>query len=161
MTDDNQGQDLVIERTMQVTPATIWAMWTQPEHFAAWYGPAGARISVSTMQVRVGGMRLLRMEVETPNGPMKMWFTGEYLVVIENQRLVYTDAMSDELGNVLPPEQTGAPAGHPTTTQVCLDLEPVETGTKITLTHVGIPAGSPGAAGWNMALDKLDHLVRA
>jgi hypothetical protein len=27
------------------------------------------------------------------------------------------------------------------------------------LTHVGIPAGSPGAAGWGMALDKLgEHL---
>ena len=23
------------------------------------------------------------------------------------------------------------------------------------LTHVGVPAGSPGAAGWAMALDKL------
>ena len=27
--------------------------------------------------------------------------------------------------------------------------------TKIVMTHVGIPADSPGAAGWAMAIDKL------
>jgi hypothetical protein len=27
------------------------------------------------------------------------------------------------------------------------------------LTHVGVPAGSPGATGWAMALDKLDAAV--
>lgn len=33
-----------------------------------------------------------------------------------------------------------------------------EGGTKLVLTHRGIPAGSPGAAGWAMAMDKLaDH----
>ena len=37
-----------------------------------------------------------RMEVQTPNGPMQMWFTGEYREVVENQRLVYTESMSDE-----------------------------------------------------------------
>ena len=107
------------------------------------------------MDVRVGGTRLLRMEITTPDGTMQMWFAGQYLEVIENQRLVYTDAMSDEHGNVLSPEQTGMPAGHPTTTEVRVELEPVSGGTRMRLTHVGIPAGSPGAAGWAMALDKL------
>jgi hypothetical protein len=27
------------------------------------------------------------------------------------------------------------------------------------LTHVGIPAGSPGAVGWNMAFDKLAAIL--
>ena len=120
-------------------------MWAEPEHFAAWYGPAGASITVATMDVRAGGTRLLRMEVTTPDGTMHMWFAGQYLEVIENQRLVYTDAVSDEYGNVLSPEQTGMPAEHPITTEVRVELEPVDGGTKMTLTHVGIPAGSPGA----------------
>jgi len=29
------------------------------------------------------------------------------------------------------------------------------------MTHRGIPAGSPGAAGWTMALDKLAIYVKA
>jgi uncharacterized protein YndB with AHSA1/START domain len=155
MTGDNGAHDLVIERTFDAPPGVIWKLWADPEHFAAWYGPAGANISVAAMDVRVGGARLLRMEVTTPDGVMRMWFAGQYLEVVENQRLVYTDAMSDEHGNVLPPEQTGMPPGHPTTTEVRVALEADKGGTKLTLTHVGIPAGSPGAAGWAMALDKL------
>ncbi len=135
-------------------------MWTRPEHVAAWYGPAGATITVTTMDVRVGGRRLLRMEVATPDGTRQMWFTGEYVEVIENQRLVYTDAMSDETGRVLSPEQTGMPAGHPTTTEVRVELAADGGGTRMTLTHHGIPPGSPGAAGWCMALDQLAGHLR-
>lgn len=29
------------------------------------------------------------------------------------------------------------------------------------MTHVGIPADSPGTTGWTMALDKLDTYVEA
>ena len=155
MTDDNRVQDLVIERTFDAPPGLVWSMWAEPEHFAAWYGPAGASISVAAMDVRVGGTRLLRMEVTTPDGTMQMFFAGQYLEVVANQRLIYTDAVSDEDGNVLSPEQTGMPAGHPTTTEVRVELEPVNGGTRMKLTHVGIPDGSPGAAGWAMALDKL------
>ena len=155
MTDDNRAQDLVIERTFDAPPGLVWSMWAEPEHFAAWYGPAGASISVAAMDVRVGGTRLLRMEVTTPDGTMQMFFAGQYLEVVANQRLIYTDAVSDEDGNVLSPEQTGMPAGHPTTTEVRVELEPVNGGTRMKLTHVGIPDGSPGAAGWAMALDKL------
>jgi len=155
MTDDNDSQNLVIERTLAAPPDLIWKMWTEPQHFAAWYGPGGATIPVARMDVRVGGSRLLCMEMTTPNGVRRMWFTGEYLEVIENQRLVYTDSMSDEHGNVMSLEQLGMPAGHPTRTQVSIVLEPTSEGTTMVLTHSGVPAGSPGAVGWTMALDKL------
>ena len=158
MTDDDSSNNLVIERIFQAPPK-IWRMWTEPEHFAAWYGPGGASIPVAKMDVRVGGKRLLCMEVTTPNGAMQMWFTGEYLEVIENQRLAYTDSMSDEHGNVLSPQQAGMPEAHPTTTEVRVELERVNSATRMVLTHVGLPAGSPGAVGWAMALDKLDAVL--
>lgn len=159
MMSDRADSDLVIERTVDAPPDLIWKMWTDPEHFASWYGPGGATIPVVRMNVQVGGQRLLCMDVTTPNGEMQMWFTGEYLEVVENKRLVYTDAMSDENGNVLSPEQAGMPVGHPVVTEVRLDLEAAETGTRMVLTHVGIPAGSPGAVGWTMALDKLEGVL--
>ena len=155
MTDDNVGQSLVIQRTFDAPTDLIWKLWTEPEHFAAWYGPAGATIPVAKMDVRMGGIRLLCMEMTTPNGTMQMWFTGEYLEVVENRRLVYTDSPSDENGNVLPPGQMGLPEGYPTTTEVRVELEQIDGGTAMVLTHVGVPAESPGAAGWAMALDKL------
>jgi uncharacterized protein YndB with AHSA1/START domain len=100
------------------------------------------------------------MEMQTPNGPMRMWFTGEYREVVENERLVYTESMSDENGSVVSPSDMGMPAGHPTTTEVRVELEDVGGRTKMVMTHAGIPGDSPGAAGWAMALDKLATHVR-
>ena len=83
MTDDNASRDaVVIERSFDAPVDLIWRMWTDPEHFKAWYGPEGAAIPVAKMEVRVGGTRLVCMEVQTPGGPMQMWFTGEYREVV-------------------------------------------------------------------------------
>ena len=161
MTDKSGSQDaVVIERSFDAPVSLIWQMWTDPQHFAAWYGPNGATIPVANMDVRVGGTRLVSMKVQTPGGPMEMWFTGEYREVVENERLVYTESMSDASGKVLSPSDMGMPAGHPTTTEVRVELEDVGGRTKMVMTHAGIPAGSPGAAGWAMALDKLATHVR-
>jgi len=162
MTDTGRSHDAVtIERSFNASADLIWQMWTDPAHFAAWYGPEGATISVAKMDVRVGGTRLVRMEVRTPDGPVQMWFTGEYREVVENERLVYTESMSDENGNVLAPSDLGMPAGHPTTTEVRVELVDVGGRTQMTMTHAGIPADSPGAVGWAMALDKLAAYVTA
>jgi uncharacterized protein YndB with AHSA1/START domain len=97
--------------------------------------------------------------MQTPNGAMQMWFAGEYREVVENERLVYTEYMSDEHGNVSSPADMGMPEGHPMTTEVRVELEDIGGRTKMVMTHAGIPAGSPGAAGWAMALDKLAAYV--
>ena len=149
------NESVVIERTFDAPVAVIWQMWTDPEHFTAWYGPTGASITVEEMDVRVGGARLVCMEMPTPNGPVQMWFTGKYLDVVEHQRLVFTESMTDEHGNLVSPAAMGMPAGHTTTTEVRVELEDVGGRTKMILTHVGIPKGSPGEAGWVMAFDKL------
>ncbi len=107
------------------------------------------------MDVRVGGARLIGMEMQTPDGLMRMWFTGEYRQVVAHRRLVYTESMSDPDGNVLPPADLGIPDGSPTTTEVTVELTEAGGRTAMILTHAGIPADSPGAAGWAMALDKL------
>ncbi len=162
MADDSGTPNaVVIERTLDAPASLVWKMWTEPEHFAAWYGPVGATIPVARMDVHVGGTRLVCMQLETRNGTMQMWFTGEYREVVENKRLVYTESMSDENGNVLPPSEMGMPAGHPTTTEVLVELDDLGGRTRMVMTHVGVPEGSPGAAGWVMALDKLAaHVAR-
>jgi uncharacterized protein YndB with AHSA1/START domain len=162
MTDNDGSQDaVVIERSFDAPVDLIWQMWTDPEHFKAWYGPDGATIPVAKMDVRVGGTRLVCMEMQSPGGPMQMWFTGEYREVEENQRLVYTESMSDENGNVLSASDMGMLEGHPTTTEVRVELEDIGGRTKMVMTHAGVPADSPGAAGWAMALDKLTAHVKS
>jgi uncharacterized protein YndB with AHSA1/START domain len=151
MSDGESSDAVVIERIFDVPVERIWQMWTVAEHFQSWYGPTGATIPVAKMDVRVGGARLICMEMPTPNGPMQMWFAGEYLEVVERERLVYTEAISDETGSVSRPDM---PGGHDVT-EVHVELAAHDGGTRMVLTHVGVPAGSPGAAGWNMAFDTL------
>ena len=156
MAEGTSSQDaVVIERILDAPVDLIWQLWTAPEHFAGWYGPTGASIPVAKMDVRVGGTRLVCMEMQTPNGTMQMWFTGEYREVVERQRLVYTESMCDENANVLSPAEMGMPEEHPTTTEIIVELEDLGGRTKMVMTHVGIPEGSPGVSGWNMAFDKL------
>ena len=97
------------------------------------------------------------MEVQTPDGPMQMWFTGEYREVVEKRRLVYTDSPADEHGNVA----LAMPAGHPTTTEVRVELDDLGGRTRMVLTHTGISPDSPGAVGWAMALAKLEARLAA
>ena len=150
---------VVLERSFDAPVELIWQMWTDPEHFKAWYGPEGANIAVANMDIRVGGTRLVCMEMQSPNGPMQMWFTGEYRVVIENERLVYTESMADANGNLLEPSTMGMPDGHPTTTEVTVEFHAVDGRTEMVMTHAGIPSDSPGATGWTMAFDKLAAYV--
>src|SRR5262249_56110456 len=117
MTDNCSADAVEIERIVDAPLTPVWQMWTDPEHFKAWYGPDGATIPVAKMDVRVGGTRLVCMEVQSPNGPMRMWFTGEYREVVENERLIYTESISDENGHVPPPSSIGIPQRHPTPTQ--------------------------------------------
>ena len=162
MIENNSPRDaVVIERTFDAPADLIWQMWTDPEHFKAWYGPDGASIPTAEMDVRVGGRRLVCMEVQSPGGPMQMWFTGEYREVVPNEHLVYTESMSDENGNVAP----GLAEGHPETTEVRVEHQEVGGRTRMVMTHSGVPADSPGAAGWAMAFKKLaahveTHLLR-
>lgn len=146
---------VVIERIFDASIELIWQMWIQPEHFKQWYGPQGFSVPVAEMDVRVGGNRLICMEMQTPDRTMKMWTTGEFTEIIPNQRLVYTESMSDENGNVV--SMPGSE--YPMTTEVTVVLEDLGGRTKMVMTHAGIPAGSGGNAGWEQAFDKLvNHL---
>lgn len=146
---------IVIERIFNAPIDLIWQMWTEPEHFKQWYGPKGATIPVADMDLRVGGKRLICMEMQMRDRSMKMWTTGEYLELEPKVRLVYTESMADEKGNVVTPSAMGMPDDHPETTEVTVQLEDLDGRTKMVMTHAGVPANSPGASGWNQAFAKL------
>ena len=155
------AQDVQIERTFDAPIDLIWAMWTESEQFAGWYGPTGATIPRAEMDVRVGGRRHIAMAMDTPNGPMQVFFVGVYQEVDPKTRLVYTEAMADGDGNALTAEQMGMPAGSPMETSIVVELADLGGGTSMVLTHVGVAADSPGAQGWAMAMEKFDAQVAA
>jgi len=161
MTEHTAAAPVVIERTFDAPVDVVWRMWTDHRHFADWYGPNDATIPEATMDVRVGGKRRVCMRMATPNGSMEMWFTGEYREVDENRSLVYTESMVDKDGNFLAPADMGMPDHAPDTTEVVVALRDLGGRTQMTMTHRGVPADSPGAAGWHMAFEKLALLIPA
>lgn len=148
-----------IEREFDASIDDVWAMWTEPAKFQSWYGPNGFTIPVAEMDVTVGGRRKISMEMKTPDRTMQMWFTGEYKEVTPKTRLVYSESMCDPDGNVLSPESMGMPEGTPTETEVVVELEDRGGKTHMALTHVGVPAGSPGEGGWAQAIEKMAGLL--
>lgn len=159
MSDKIVSEDaIVIERTFNAPIDLIWQMWTQPEHFKNWYGPQGFTVPVYEMDVRVGGKRLFCMETQTPDGTMKMWLTGEYTEIVPKVRLVYTESMADEQGNVIPPPDDS----YPGITEITVLLEDLGGRTKMTMTHTGVPASDDGATeGWVQAMNKMAGQVEA
>lgn len=151
-----ETHDVRIERTFDAPIELIWEMWTAPEHFASWYGPMGASIPSAEMDVRVGGSRRIAMAMDTPGGPMTMYFVGEFREVDAPNRLVYTEQMADADGDVLTAEQMGMQAGTPMATSVVVELTDLGDRTAMVLTHVGVPSDSPGGQGWAVAMDKLE-----
>lgn len=155
MTDDINTpatqKSVVIERSIAAPVAAVWQMWVEADRFASWYGPAGATVPVARFDVRAGGSRFVEMQLTTPDGSMTMWFTGKFCEVDEPHRLVYTEVMCDESGAPMP-----GPGGTVTETQVEVTFAAIGDTTRLVLTHHGIPADSPGATGWTMALDQLD-----
>ncbi|WP_353827676.1 SRPBCC family protein [Agromyces sp. SYSU T0242] len=150
-----QAPAIVLERDVDAPVEAVWEMWTDPQHFAAWYGPTGSTITVVEFDVRPGGTRTIRMDVPTPDGPRSMWFSGTYLDVVPHERLAYTEFISDERG-----EAVSTPGGPNDPTEVRVEFRGDGERTALVLTHLGVPAGSPGETGWRMALDALDARLR-
>ncbi len=141
-------------------PATrVWRMWTDPVLFQRWYGPKGFSVPTAEIDLRVGGVRKICMEMKTPDNTMRMWFTGVYKEIFEPSRLVYTESMCDEDGNILSPKDMGMPEGSPDITEVIVDLVEQDGRTRMTMVHRGVPAGSAGEGGWKQAFEKLDDIL--
>lgn len=85
------GLSLVLSRTFDAPVARLWQCWTRPDVMARWWGPHGMR-ATATLDVRPGGAFSLVMHAaDGADYPMR----GEYLEVVENQRLVMEMHLDD------------------------------------------------------------------
>ena len=152
---------VVIRRRFDAPRELVWKMWTDPSHFAQWYGPHDYTVPVVEMDLRVGGRYLVCMERLTPEGPSRLWFAGTYLEIVENERLVYTDYLSDETGREWTDPSGGGSEETSHATEIQVELQDSSTGTVLILTQKNTPSDSPAAAAWNTQLDKLEAVVAA
>ena len=140
--------DLVLERVVDVPPRFVWAAWTQPEHIKKWFAPAPWTTTDCEIDLRPGGM--FRTVMRSPEG-QEAPGVGCYLEIIENEKLVFTDALAPGY----------RPSVNPFFTAVIL-LEPHGEGTKYTA--IAIHKDQAGRKrheemgfhqGWSKCLDQL------
>jgi uncharacterized protein YndB with AHSA1/START domain len=78
-----------ITRVFDAPRERVWREWTEPERFADWFGgEAEVPLASVSMDVRKGGTWRLTMFVG-PSRHEVLW-KGEYLEVVEPERLVFT-----------------------------------------------------------------------
>lgn len=82
--------DLVFERYVDVPRELVWQAWTQPDLLKQWFCPKPWQTIDCEIDLRPGGV--FRTEMRGPEGEQ---FTnlGCYLEVIENEKLVWTNAL--------------------------------------------------------------------
>ena len=82
------------------------------------------------------------MEMQYPDGPIRMWFAGEYLEVVENKRLRYTEAMSDENGNLKVTRGKGTAGATQRRLRSASSSQDLGGNPKMVMTHVGVAGDS-------------------
>ena len=147
---------LKVSRTFDAPLETLWKAWTEPEQFMKWYGPKGFTAPTCEIDLRKGGSHLWSMQ--TPDG-RKMYFTGKFTEVKPMERLVYTDGMSDDKGNMMSAEMMGMPAGTPVSMDVTVTFAHANGKTTVTVSHMSQGEGDGAAMGWEQAFDKLEKVL--
>jgi uncharacterized protein YndB with AHSA1/START domain len=98
MTFEAKGRQIAIERIFDAPRELVWSAWTDCEHLQHWWGPTGWTLPVCKLDLRVGGVWHYCMR--SPDGKQDSWGISTYREIVEPERLVLTDAFSDEQGTV-------------------------------------------------------------
>ena len=91
------GREFVISRVFDAPRDLVWKCFTDPEHMKQWWGPKGASIVQSKIDLRPGGTYHYAMKVA--EGPV-MWGKMLYREIVPKEKLVFINSFSDEKGGV-------------------------------------------------------------
>lgn len=86
---DSSDRELILERVIDAPPEKLFRAWTEPDLLKQWFTPKPWTVSFAETNVRPGGSNLIVMR--SPEG-QEFPNRGVYLEVVENRRLVFTDA---------------------------------------------------------------------
>jgi uncharacterized protein YndB with AHSA1/START domain len=111
-----------VDARFSATPRQVFNAWLDPHVAARWlFARAGRPIAHAEIDARVAG--LFRF-VERREGN-RVEHTGEYVEIVPPRRLVFSLALDNRPRSF---------------TRVSVDIEPRETGCKLSLTHEDLPA---------------------
>ena len=96
---DLDQQTLSMERVFAAPRDLVFKAWTEAEHLTQWWGPTGWTVPFCQVDFRPGGVWHYCMQ--GPGGEQS-WGKAVYGEIVPGSRIVYTDAFSDEAGNITP-----------------------------------------------------------
>lgn len=134
------GTTLVLRRTFTAERARVFRAWITPAALESWLKPRGMKMTVRSLDARVGGS--FRFELE--NGTS---IVGTYLQIVPPEKLVFTWSGEGIQGRE---------------TIVTLDFLERDTATEIVLTHEGLSTEAMrarAAGGWPSMLDALASVL--
>ncbi|MFB2549901.1 SRPBCC family protein [Ensifer soli] len=85
----SNDRELVLTRLIDAPREALYRCWTEPDLLKQWFVPAPWSIASVAVDPRVGGTS--RVVMRSPEG-QDFPNEGVYLEVVENERLVFTDA---------------------------------------------------------------------
>lgn len=95
----DQDRDLVLTRLIDASPEAVYRCWTDPALVPKWFAPKPWTTPRAELDVRPGGVSNVVMADENGNEYPSV---GQYLEVVPNRKLVFTDAF---VGNWQPSEK--------------------------------------------------------
>lgn len=141
--------DLHITRTFDAPRELVFQAWAKEEHLLNWFGPRTFPVVSWTHEFRTGGR--FEYVMQGPEG-VRAPGSGEYLEIVENERIVTQSQIVHEGDVIFEVRQVST-------------FEEVDGATRYTLdAYVLIDKDFPGRAGmeqgWNETLDRLgEHLA--
>lgn len=135
-----------LHRVLRSKPEKVYRAFLDAGAMAKWLPPYGFTCTVHHLDARVGGtFRMSFHNFSSGNGHS---FGGEYLELVPNERLRYTDRFDDP--------------NLPGLIEVTVSLTPVVCGTELNIAQAGIPDVIPLEMcylGWQESLAQLATLV--
>lgn len=135
-----------LHRVLRALPERVYKAFLHAEAIAKWLPPYGFTCKVHHMEAKVGGT--FRMSFSNFGTGGEHAFGGEYLELVPNERIRYTDKFDDPN---LPGEM-----------HVTVSLTQVSCGTELSIVQEGIPEAIPVEMcylGWQECLIQLANLV--
>jgi uncharacterized protein YndB with AHSA1/START domain len=136
--------ELLLTRSYAAPRRLLFEVWTQPEHLARWWGPAGFTLPTCEVDLRVGGA--FRFVMRGPDGQLYP-FEGTFDQIVAPERLVFTGRIHGD------PE-------HVVRTEVRFVERDGRTKVTVHQRYTREDDAVRGAPiGWSQSLDRLGELV--
>jgi uncharacterized protein YndB with AHSA1/START domain len=135
-----------LHRVLTSKPEKVYRAFIEPDAMAKWLPPNGFTCTVHHMDPKPGGT--FRMSFRNFTTGQSHSFGGEYLELVPNERLRYTDQFEDP--------------NLPGDIQVTVTLKSVPVGTEVHIVQENLPDVIPPEAcylGWQESLRNLARLV--